>query len=203
MNPHVVYPTNELLSATNKDILPTLQKNNVIYQLSCHCNSRYVGRTSQRLQNRIKQHVLGFIRTCSFPQKRLLHARQCKSSTQTTTQSLASVSAIGLHLLQNPGCAKHYDDSRFYTLAQGRFPFHLSALEVTIIKTSNPTLCRQKEFVYTVQLKDFVLMVLFLGSFSSQLRLGIFPVNSRFFCCVLHSDDSSSQVEKWFFFASA
>ena len=49
----VVYSTNELLSATNKDVQPALQKSNVIYQFSCHCDSRYVGRTSQRLQNRI------------------------------------------------------------------------------------------------------------------------------------------------------
>ena len=43
----VVYSTNELLSATNKNILPVLLKSNVIYQFSCHCDSRYVGSTSQ------------------------------------------------------------------------------------------------------------------------------------------------------------
>ena len=62
-------------------------------------------------------------------------------------QSLASDSAIGNHLSQNPTCAQHYDDSRFSILVQGRSPFHLSALEATFIKTSNPTLCPQKEFV--------------------------------------------------------
>ena len=51
--PRVVYSTNELLPDTNKDVLPALQKSNVIYQFSCHCDSRYVGRTSQRLQDRI------------------------------------------------------------------------------------------------------------------------------------------------------
>ena len=90
------------------------------------------------------------IRTSS--QKRLLPARRCKSSTQTNTQSLASDSAIGLHLLQNPTCAQHYDDSRFSILAQSRSPFHLSALEATFIKTSNPALCRQKEFVYSLKI---------------------------------------------------
>ena len=45
--------------------LPALQKSNVIYQFSCHCNSRYVGRTSQMLQDRIKQHVPKSIRSCS------------------------------------------------------------------------------------------------------------------------------------------
>ena len=99
-----------------------------------------------------KQHVPKSIRSCSSSQKRLLPARRCKSSTQTNTQSLASDSAIGLHLLQNPTCAQHYDDSRFSILARGRSPFHLSALEATFIKTSNPALCRQKEFVYSLKI---------------------------------------------------
>ena len=61
----VVYSHNEILSATKKYVLPALQKSNVIYQFSCHCNSRYVGRTSQMLQDRIKQHVPKSIRSCS------------------------------------------------------------------------------------------------------------------------------------------
>ena len=49
-----------------------------------------------------------------------------------------------LHLLQNPVCAYHYDNSRFSILAQGRSPFHLFAPEATFIKTSNPASRRQK-----------------------------------------------------------
>ena len=152
MEPRVVYSTNELLSATNKDVLPALQKSNVIYQFSYHCDSWYVGRTSQRLQDKIKQHVPKSIRSCSFSQKSLLPARRCISSTQTNTQSLASDSAIGLHLLQNPTCAQHSDDSRFSIHAQGRSPFHPPTLETTFIKTSNPALCRQKDFVFSLNI---------------------------------------------------
>ena len=65
VEPRVVYYTNGLLSATNKDVLPALRKNNVIYQFSCRCGSRYVGHTFQRLQDRIKQHVPKSIRSCS------------------------------------------------------------------------------------------------------------------------------------------
>ena len=42
----------------------------------------YVGCTSQRLQSRIKLHVTKPICSCSSSQKRILPARQCKSSTQ-------------------------------------------------------------------------------------------------------------------------
>ena len=123
MEPRVVYSTNELLSTTNKDVLPALQKSNVIYQFSCHCDSPYVYRTSQGLQDRIKQHVPKSIRSCSSSQKHLLSACPCKSSTLTNTQSLASDSAIGLHLLQNPTCASHYDAVDFLFLPKAAHLF--------------------------------------------------------------------------------
>ena len=47
--------TDELRSATTKDELPDLQRSNLIYPFSSLC--RYVGRTYQRLQDRIKQHA--------------------------------------------------------------------------------------------------------------------------------------------------
>ena len=68
VEPRVFYSTKELLSATNKDVMPALQKSNMIYQFSYHCDSRYVGCTSQRLQDRIKQHIPKSIRSCSFSQ---------------------------------------------------------------------------------------------------------------------------------------
>jgi len=34
-------------------------------------------------------------------------------------------------------------------LARARTPFHLSALEATFIKSLNPLLCKQKEYVYS------------------------------------------------------
>ena len=72
VEPHVVYFTEELLSATNKDVLPALQKSNVIYQFLCHCDiSRYVVSNSQRLQDRIEQHVPKPIHFGSSSQKRM------------------------------------------------------------------------------------------------------------------------------------
>ena len=82
------------LPSTNKDVLPALQNSNVIYQFSCHCDSRYVGRTSQKLQDRIKQHVPKSIRSCSSSQKRLLPACRCKSSNQTNTLSLLLIQPL-------------------------------------------------------------------------------------------------------------
>ena len=38
--------------------------------------------------------------------------------------------------------------------AQGRSRFHLSALEATFIKASNPALCRKEQFVYSLKIAD-------------------------------------------------
>ena len=54
VEPRVIFTTRQLLPATKKDVLPSHHQNNVIYQFVCHCDSRYVGRTSQRFDERIK-----------------------------------------------------------------------------------------------------------------------------------------------------
>ena len=53
----LVFTSKHMLPVARKDVLPTTQKSFVIYEYKCHCDSRYVGRTSQRLQDCIKLHV--------------------------------------------------------------------------------------------------------------------------------------------------
>ena len=137
-----------MLLVARKDVLPTTQKNFVIYEYKCHCDSRYVGRTSQRTQDRIKQHVLQWLR------QQLTRPRQSqphKSCKQNNTKPDCD-SAIGQHLLENEQCALDYDNKRFSLLATARISFDLNLLEAAHIKTLRPVLCRQKEFVYTFKL---------------------------------------------------
>ena len=61
-------------------------------------------------------------------------------------------SAIGQHLLDNAQCALHYNKDKFSVLARARTSFHLSALEATFIKSLNPLLCKQKEFLYSLKI---------------------------------------------------
>ena len=42
----VIFTTRQLLPAIKKDVLLSHHHSNVIYQFLCHCDSRYVGRTS-------------------------------------------------------------------------------------------------------------------------------------------------------------
>ena len=146
----IVYTTKQLLPAAKKDVLPAFHRSNIVYQFLYHCDSRYVGRPSQRLQQRIKQHVPKTILQEHISQDRSTLVRSCKPIRSFRVET--SFSAIGQHLLQNPTCAHEYNDNKFFILARGRTSFHLSTLEATYIKTSKPNLCRQKEFVYGLKI---------------------------------------------------
>ena len=146
VEPRIVYITRQLLPTAQKDVLPASHQSNIVYQFLCHCDSRYVGRTFQRLQHSIQQHVPKTILQEHISQDRSTLARSCKPIRSLKAET--SFSAIGQHLLQTPTCAPEYNDNKFFVLAHGRTSFQLSTLEATYIKTSKPNLCKQKEFAY-------------------------------------------------------
>ena len=144
----LIFTSKRMLPVARKDVLPTTQKSSVIYEYKCHCDSRYVWRTSKRLQDRIKQHVPQWLRQrLTRPRRSQLH-RSCKRKDTKPDCDLA----IGEHLLENDQCALNYDNKRFSILATARSSFHLNLLEAAYIKTQRRALCRQKEFVYALKL---------------------------------------------------
>ena len=149
VEPRVIFNTRQLLPATKKDVLPSHHHSNVIYQYVCHCDSRYVGRTSPRLEDRIKQHVPRSITNPPASHNRQSLSRSCKNNTRPQQ---FHESAISQHLLDNAQCALYYSDDKLSILARGCSSFHLSALEATFIKSLNPLLCKQKEFVYSLKI---------------------------------------------------
>ena len=148
VNTRLVFTSKCMLLMSRKDVLPTTQKSSVIYEHKCHCDGQYVGRTSQRLWNRIKQHVPQWlIQQLTRPRRSQPH-RSCKrKNTKPDCDS-----AIGQHLLENDQCALNYDDKQFSIFATALSSFHFNPLEAAYIKTRRPALCRQKEFVYTLKL---------------------------------------------------
>ena len=96
----------------------------VVYQYVCRCECRYVGRTSQRLQVRIRQHVPKTIRN-KTNQEKIQPTRKSKIKSSTPNCD----SAIGTHLLKHPNCALHYNDNQFSILSKARSEFHLALLE--------------------------------------------------------------------------
>ena len=71
---------------------------------------------------------------------------------KTISSKINCESAIGQYLITNPECAKTYTDNNFRTIGQVRSSFPLDVLESVYIKTQNPVLCRQKEFVFSLKL---------------------------------------------------
>lgn len=63
-----------------------------------------------------------------------------------------NITAVRLHLLENPTCANTYTDECFKIIGQAKSPYRLSVLEAMNINCSKPILCRNKEFVYHAKL---------------------------------------------------
>ena len=144
----LVFTSKSMLPVARKDVLSTTEKSFVIYEYKCHCDSPYVGRTAKRLQDRIKQHVLQWLRQqLTRPNRSQPYRLRKQNDTKLDCDS-----AIGQHLLENDQCAFNYDNKRFSILATARSSFHLNLLDAAYIKTQRPVICRQKEFVYTLKL---------------------------------------------------
>ena len=101
------------------------------------------------LNNVFKKHVPKSITNPRTSANRQSLSRSCKNNIRPQQ---FHESAIGQHLLDNAQCALHYSNEKFSILARGRSSFHLSALEATFIKSLNPLLCKQKEFVYSLKI---------------------------------------------------
>ena len=149
VDPRVIFQTRKILPSIYKGAVPITHQSMVVHQYVCRCDCRYVGRTSLRLHDKINLHVPKSIRKKENPTK-VLPKRNCKITTPLNQQ--ACDSAIGLHLIQNPDCASHYHIDQSSILAKVRTIFHLGTLQATFIKTLQPILCRQKEFVYSLQI---------------------------------------------------
>ena len=129
----VFFNTRRAFPGRGKDVLPTTARSFVVYHYGCCCGQTYVGRTSQCLAERIKQHV---------PDKILL------------TQNLRMTkndSAVLKHLKSSPECISQAR-SKFSILQQARSQAHLHVLEALFIAKFSPSLCSQKEFVHSLSL---------------------------------------------------
>ena len=111
-----------------KDRIPTQEMSNVIYKLTCRCDCPYVGETTQHLESRMKQHV------------------------PSLTAKSSTLSAIGEHLLANEECAKAYKPEQFTIIHRARNKSILDILEAIYIKTIKPELCKQMQFVKSLNL---------------------------------------------------
>ena len=73
--------------------------------------------------------------------------RKCKAN----QVKLDCDSAIGTHLLSSVECDNNYNEDCFRILSGARSALHLQVLEAVFIKFRDPSLCREKEFVFALQ----------------------------------------------------
>ena len=139
-----IFTTRKSLNGICKDVSPTHDMNNVIYNFKCHCGSEYLGRTSQRFHLRRSQHVPKIIMDWINGNSPRPNHRQY-------------FTAIGQHLFDNPSCAQNYHNNRFSIVTRGRNNFHLNVLESLYIKINKPVLCKQKQYIYNTLLYNLLL----------------------------------------------
>ena len=132
--PRVTFTSKPILPSSVKDVLPPHKRSNLVYLFKCSCDSSYVGRTSQRLEDRIEQHVPKSVRRILTSGRRHV--------------AVSAQSAIAQHLLENTDCGKQYSPAMFTIITGGRNSFNLQVLESLHITTAKPPLCKQKQFVY-------------------------------------------------------
>ena len=141
VKPLVLFATRPAFSGRVKDVLPTTSRSNIIYQFTCSCGHTYIGRTSQRLSERMKQHL---------PDGSLKGRGRDAAAKQ-------SDSAVTKHLKASSACIR--DELRtvgntvgFKILAQARSQFHLNTLEALFIQLLAPQLRNQKDHVRVLSL---------------------------------------------------
>ena len=136
----VIFTTRKAFSGRGgKDFLPATAQGSVVYEYTCRCNRTYVGKTSQLLGERVKQHV---------PDRLFLNLRG------RALKVSPGDSAITKHLSEADECVDSIVScrSRFTILARARNSQHLDVLEALFIRSKSPVLCQQKKSVSMLKL---------------------------------------------------
>ena len=122
----VVFTTSKVFSGRGRDVLPTTSLSDVVYEFTCRCNRTYVGKTSQILGERIRQHI----------PERLFVNLHGKPAVRASSDS-----AITKHLIANADCINENIRWNFSILARAQHWQHLDVLEAIYIKSPSPGLC--------------------------------------------------------------
>ena len=150
--PVIYFTSRKMLNTSNKDVLPTDHKSNVIYLFSCKCGSSYVGRTSQRLGDRVRQHVpAALMETDDSKAKK----KRATTSKKDPSDIKSADSGITRHLKSSRACLQAVWPNlldQFTILAKARTSSHLAVLEALHIAAMKPDLCAQKDFVRSLVL---------------------------------------------------
>ena len=145
--PRVILSSSPILRHTQKDHIPDMNKSKVVYRFKCYCENSYVGQTSRRLIERVKEHVPKCVKE---------HIRNPATNYKDTVKlkRAAKKSAIAEHLLTNEDCGRQYEEHEqsFSILYKCHMELELKVLEAVVISALEPSLCKQTEFDITTNL---------------------------------------------------
>ena len=120
-----------------------------MYEFTCECAARYLGSTSKRLYDRMRQHTpLAIGEDTDRCNGRCQPKRKCKADHDKPE----SDSAIGTHLRRSVECGNSNNADCFRILSRARSAFHRNVLEAVFIELWDPSLRRPKDFVFALQL---------------------------------------------------
>ena len=147
----VTHNCRSLLRESNVDKKSADVTSNCIYQFTCTCGSRYVGRTERILSTRISEHV---------PTNLTLNGPKLPSS------------AIGRHIIDSG----HVIDKTkaFKVITRARNAQLLRFAEASAIRRIKPDLCVQKDFVAHLALPWWIIIQPYVLTFPQFFILIIF-----------------------------
>ena len=115
-----------------KDVLPPHHINSVIYKYTCSCGSDYIGRTSNRLDLRIKQHLPAHILNLELKRGQLANTYG---------------SSIAEQMINSRECVADFNVDIFSILSRSHSIFHLKVLETLYVRSLQPSLGKQRDYL--------------------------------------------------------
>ena len=126
----VIILTRTAFVSVRKDVLPPHHINSVIYKYTCSCGSDYIGRTSNRLDLRIKEHLPARILNIELKRGQFVNT---------------SGSSIADHMINSRECVTDFNVDRFSNLSRSHSLYHLKVLETLHVRSLEPSLCKQRD----------------------------------------------------------
>ena len=114
----------------HKDVLSPHHINSVIYKYTCSCSTDYVGRTFNRIDLRIRQHLPDPILNLRLKRRQVANT---------------SGSSIAEHMINSRECVADFNVDRFSILSRSNSLFHLKVLETLYVRSLQPSLCKQRD----------------------------------------------------------
>ena len=126
----VIFQTRTAFVSMRKDVLPPHHINSVLCKYTCSCGSDYIGRTSNHLDLRIRQHRPGRILNLKLKRGQLANI---------------SGSSIAEHMINSRECVADFNVDRFSILSRSHSVFHLKVLETLYVRSLQSSLCKQRD----------------------------------------------------------